>query len=227
MPAVIANVTLAELVVTVLSNASWIVTFGCVVHATPPVPPPGCCVNRNFAAAPAVTLTEAVPVLVSSATAFTVMVWLGDRLEGHAVGERVHAVVGRDERVVGGKDRRIRVGRHEVHGAEVAGDGAARLVLRRDRHRERRAGGRARRGGDAERGQGNTVIAALGADRAVHELEHRGDRCRCRYRSERSMSLQLVADSSTVGELAHAGLGVAPSVALHVVAIDRLRRRVW
>ena len=65
VPGVIANVTLAALVVTVFPSASWIVTFGCVVHATPPVPPPGCCVNANCAAAPAVTLNVLLVALVS------------------------------------------------------------------------------------------------------------------------------------------------------------------
>ena len=41
VPGVIVSVTLAVLVVTVLPSASWIATFGCVVQATPPVPPPG------------------------------------------------------------------------------------------------------------------------------------------------------------------------------------------
>src|SRR6476619_5773601 len=74
---VIANVTFAELVVIVLPDASWIVTFGWVVHATAKVPPFGCCANATFAAAPTVTFTEAVPVLVGSIVSFTVIVWLG------------------------------------------------------------------------------------------------------------------------------------------------------
>ena len=64
VPDVIANVTLAELVVTVFPNASWIATFGCVAHATPPVPLLGCCVNPNCAAAPAVTLNVLLVALV-------------------------------------------------------------------------------------------------------------------------------------------------------------------
>ena len=67
VPDVIVNVTLATLVVTVLPSASWIVTFGCVVHATPPVPPLGCCVNANCTAAPAFTLNAALTALVKPA----------------------------------------------------------------------------------------------------------------------------------------------------------------
>ena len=64
VPGVIANVTLAVLVVTVLPKASWIATFGCVAHATPPVPPLGCWVKPSFAAAPAVTLNALLVALV-------------------------------------------------------------------------------------------------------------------------------------------------------------------
>src|SRR4249920_804424 len=74
---VIASVTLAELVVMVFPDASWMVTFGWVAHATPPVPPVVCCVNVTLAAAPTVTFTAAVPVLVGSVVSLTVMVWLG------------------------------------------------------------------------------------------------------------------------------------------------------
>ena len=65
MPLVIATVTLAVLVVTVLPNASWIATFGCVVQATPPVPPLGCWVKPSFTAGPAVTLNVLLVALVS------------------------------------------------------------------------------------------------------------------------------------------------------------------
>ena len=61
----IANVTLAVLVVTVLPSASWIATFGWVVQATPPVPPLGCWVKPTCTAAPAVTLNVLLVALVS------------------------------------------------------------------------------------------------------------------------------------------------------------------
>ena len=89
MPAVIANVTLAVLVVTVLSNASWIATFGCVAHATPPVPPLGCCVNPNFTAAPAVTLNVLLIALVSPDARRRQLV-AGARLVDRQVGKRHH-----------------------------------------------------------------------------------------------------------------------------------------
>ena len=47
VPGVIARVTLAVLVVTVLPSASWIATLGCVGQFTPPVPPLGCWVKPN------------------------------------------------------------------------------------------------------------------------------------------------------------------------------------
>ena len=80
VPPVMAKVTLALLVVTVLPSASWIATFGCVIQATPPVPPLGCWVKLSCAAAPGVTTTDVVPVFVTSLVSFTVMLWLGDVL---------------------------------------------------------------------------------------------------------------------------------------------------
>jgi hypothetical protein len=56
VPVAIATVMDAELVVTVFPPASCTVTTGCVVHAVPPVPPPGWVVNANCAAAPTVML---------------------------------------------------------------------------------------------------------------------------------------------------------------------------
>ena len=76
VPAVIANVTVAVLDV-VFPNASCTATIGCVVHAIALVPPPGCWVKASFAAAAALTVTVAVPVLVTSAVSLTVMVRLG------------------------------------------------------------------------------------------------------------------------------------------------------
>ena len=52
----IASVTLAVDPVTVLPPASCTVTTGWVVHAVPPVPPPGWVVKASLAAAPTVML---------------------------------------------------------------------------------------------------------------------------------------------------------------------------
>jgi len=65
-----ASVIDAELLVTVLPPASCTVTTGCVVHAVPPVPPPGCVVKANCAAEPTVILNvllvaEVSPLLVA------------------------------------------------------------------------------------------------------------------------------------------------------------------
>ena len=65
VPEVIAAVTAAVLVVIVFPNASWIVTFGWTVHATPPVPPAVCVVTASFAAGPTVMLNTALVALVS------------------------------------------------------------------------------------------------------------------------------------------------------------------
>ena len=65
VPGVIAAVTAAVLVVIVFPNASWIVTFGWTVHATPPVPPVVCVVTASFAAGPTVMLNTALVALVS------------------------------------------------------------------------------------------------------------------------------------------------------------------
>jgi hypothetical protein len=65
VPAVIDNDTLAELVVTVFPNPSWIATLGWIVHATPPVPPLGCSVNPTCTAGPADTVNTPLVTLVS------------------------------------------------------------------------------------------------------------------------------------------------------------------
>lgn len=65
----IASVIEAELVVTVFPPASCTVTVGCVVQTTPAVPPPGCVVKANCAAAPSVmlkALLTIVPAVVST-----------------------------------------------------------------------------------------------------------------------------------------------------------------
>ena len=41
---------------------------GCVVQIVPPVPPPGCVVNANFVAMPALTVKVIVPVLPEPVT---------------------------------------------------------------------------------------------------------------------------------------------------------------
>ena len=64
VPDVIVSVTLAELVVIVLPNASCTVTFGCVAHAAPAAPPPGWVVNASFEAVPTVTLNVLLTALV-------------------------------------------------------------------------------------------------------------------------------------------------------------------
>jgi hypothetical protein len=57
----------AELLVTVLPLVSSTVTTGCVVQAVPPVPPPGCVVKANLAAAPGLTVNAVlVPVLAEA-----------------------------------------------------------------------------------------------------------------------------------------------------------------
>lgn len=63
----IANVTDAADPVIVFPPASWTLTTGCVAHAVPPVPPPGCVVNATFAAAPTVMLNVADVAVVSPA----------------------------------------------------------------------------------------------------------------------------------------------------------------
>ena len=69
----IANVTLALDDVTVFPPASWTFTTGCVAHAEPPVPPPGCVVNANFDAAPTVTLNVLDVAVVSPADAAVIV----------------------------------------------------------------------------------------------------------------------------------------------------------
>ena len=58
VPAVIASVTDATLDVTVFPNASCTVTFGCVAHTTPPLPPVVCCVTASLFAAPGFTVID-------------------------------------------------------------------------------------------------------------------------------------------------------------------------
>ena len=54
------SVTTRPLVVTVLPPASWRATTGCVDHAPPPVPPPGCAVKPSRTGAPAVIVKTAL-----------------------------------------------------------------------------------------------------------------------------------------------------------------------
>src|SRR5258707_10845681 len=61
----IARVIGAELPVTGLPTASSTVTTGCVAHAVPPVPPPGCVVNTSWVAVPAVIVKGLLVALVS------------------------------------------------------------------------------------------------------------------------------------------------------------------
>ena len=63
----IANVMLATDDVTVFPPASCTLTTGCVAHAVPPVPPPGCVVNASCAAAPTVMLNVLDVAVVSPA----------------------------------------------------------------------------------------------------------------------------------------------------------------
>src|SRR2546430_6848902 len=56
VPDVIAKVTLAELVVTVLPNDRWITPLNCVANDTPHAPLPCRWVKANCVAAPAVTV---------------------------------------------------------------------------------------------------------------------------------------------------------------------------
>ena len=80
VPDVIASVMLAELVVTTLPSASSTLTFGCVAHAVPPVPPLGCCVNTSCVAVPAVTLKVPLTALVRPADAAVLRqtLWIDD-----------------------------------------------------------------------------------------------------------------------------------------------------
>ena len=90
---VIANVTLAELVVTVFPDASWIATFGWVVHADSPRPAIGLLRERHLR-----RRSRGHVHCGGAGLGGIGRVVHGDglarhRLEGHAVGERVGAVV--------------------------------------------------------------------------------------------------------------------------------------
>src|SRR5258707_7375909 len=65
----IARVIGAELPVTGLPPASSTVTTGCVVHAVPPVPPPGCVVKASCAAVTTALLDSLLVALVNALTA--------------------------------------------------------------------------------------------------------------------------------------------------------------
>jgi hypothetical protein len=65
VPLVIASCIEAELLVTVFPPASSTVTTGCVDHAVPPVPPPGCVVKTNCAPVPTVIVVAVLTALVS------------------------------------------------------------------------------------------------------------------------------------------------------------------
>jgi molybdopterin/thiamine biosynthesis adenylyltransferase len=62
VPLLGVSVIKAELLVTVLPAPSSTVTFGCIVQAVPPVPPPGCVVKTSLLA---VNVTVAVCEMVT------------------------------------------------------------------------------------------------------------------------------------------------------------------